>query len=72
MCLLAECIYDDVDSGVGRVRRAKGLSNDNEGVGRGRGICDASEALETTVEAAGDRRRDQGIYDDDGGVGGGR
>ena len=43
------CLWDqgiDDDNGViDRVRRAHGLSNDNRGVGRGRGIHDASEGL---------------------------
>ena len=37
---------DDDDGGVKRVRRARALSNDNLGVGRGQGIDDASEGLE--------------------------
>ena len=69
MCLWAHGIDDN--GGVGRVRRFRRLSNDDGGVGRGRGICDVSEGLETTTEAAGDIRQAQGIYDNDGGVGGG-
>ena len=71
MCLRAEGI-DNNEGGVGRVRRYKGLSDSDGGVGRGRGIRDASKGLETTTEAAGDRRWAQGIYDDDIGVEGGR
>ena len=71
MCLQAEVI-DNGDGGIGRVRRSKGGSDNNRGVDRGRGICDASEGLETTAEAAEDRQRARGIYNDDGGVGGGR
>ena len=52
--------------------RAQLIDNDNGGVGKGRGIDDASKVLETTTEAAGARQRAQGIYDDDRGVGGGR
>ena len=71
MCLRAEGIDDD-DSDVVRVRQAKGLSDNNRGVGRGRLICDASKGSESMTEAAGARRRARGIYDDDGGVDGGR
>ena len=71
MCLRAQGIDDD-DDGVVRVRRARGLRDYYGGVGRGRGIDDASEGLDTTTEAAGDRQRAQGIYDDGGDVGGGR
>ena len=56
MCLQAESIEND-GKGIGRVRRAKVFSDDDRGVGRGKGICDASEGLETMGEAAGDRRR---------------
>ena len=48
MCLRAEVI-DNNDSRVGRVVRAKGIRNDNGGVSRGQGICNASEGLETTT-----------------------
>ena len=68
VCLWAEGI-DDNDGGVGRVRRAKVLSNNDGGVGRGQDLRDVSKVLEITTEAAGDRRRVQGIYDDNGGVG---
>ena len=67
MFLLAEDI-DDVDGGFRTVRRSK-VIRDNDGcVGRGRGVHDASKGMETTTEAAGDRRRDRGIYGNDGGV----
>ena len=56
MCLRAEGIDND-EGGVRRVRRAKGLRDDDRGVDRGRGIHDASEGLETTTEAAGARRQ---------------
>ena len=71
MCLRAEGI-DDNNGGVGRVRRAKGLSDDDVGVGIVRGIRDVSEGSETTAEAAGDRRRAQGIYGNNRGVRGGK
>ena len=71
MCLQAQDI-DNNDSGVGRVRRSRGISNDDVGVGRGQGIDDASEGSETTTGVSGDKRQAQGIYDDDGGVSGGR
>ena len=57
MCLRAEVI-DDYGGGVGRVRRAKGLSDNDGGINRGRGIRDASKVSETTTEAAGARRQD--------------
>ena len=50
MCLQGQGIEDD--GGIGRVRRARGLSNDDEGVVRGRGIDDVSKGLETTTEAS--------------------
>ena len=50
MCLRAQGI-DDGDDIVDRLRRSHGLGNDNGGVGRGRGIHDASEVLETITEA---------------------
>ena len=50
MCLRTQGI---VENGyVGRVRRACGLSDDDGCVGRGRGIEDASDGLETTTKAA--------------------
>ena len=42
---------DDKYVGGGRVRRARGRSDNNGGVGRGIGIRDASKGLETTTEA---------------------
>ena len=60
--------FDNNDGGVRRVRRYKGLSDNDRGVGRGQGIRDASKGSETTTEVAGDSRRAEGIYDDDGGV----
>ena len=69
MCLRDQGI-DNNRGGVGRVRLAHGLSNDNRGVDRGRGIDDASKGLETTTEAAGARQRAQGIYDNNGDVDG--
>ena len=72
MVCLRDQVIDDDNGGVGRVRRARGLSNDDGGFGRGQGIYDASKGLETTTEAAGDQRRVRGIYDNDVGVGGGR
>ena len=50
MCLRDQGIDDD-NSAVERIRRARILSNDNGGVGRGQGIYDASKILETTTEA---------------------
>ena len=71
MCLQAQYIDDD-NSGFGRVRQACGISNEDGGVGREQGICDAPEGLEITTEASGARRRAQGIYYNNGGVSGGR
>ena len=71
MCLRAQGIDDD-DDGVGRLRRARGLSYDDGCVRRGQGVNDASKGLETTTEAAGDRQQSQGIYDDNRCIGGGR
>ena len=51
MCLRAQVI-DDNKGVVARVRQAHGLSNDDGGAVRGRGIDDASEGLETTAEAS--------------------
>ena len=50
----------------------RGISDDDRGVGGGRGIDDASEVSETNTDAAGDRRQSRGIYDNDRGVSGGR
>ena len=52
VCLWAQVIYDD-NGVVGRGRQARGLSDNNRGVGKGLGIDDASEVSETTMEAAG-------------------
>ena len=70
MCLWAQGIDND-DGGVSGLRRALGLSDEDRGIIRGRGLRDAPEGLETTTEAAGARRRAQVIYDGDRGVGGG-
>ena len=61
----------DDEDGAGRLRQARGISDDDGGVSRGRGIYDASKRLETTMEAAGAIRRARGIYYNDGGIGGG-
>ena len=45
----------------------KGISDDDGGIGRWRGIYDASVGLETTPETAEARRQAQGIYDNNGG-----
>ena len=71
MHLRAQGIDND-DGNIGRLRQARGLSNDDRGVSRGRGIYDAPEGLETTAEAAVSRQRVWGIYDDNRGVGRGR
>ena len=71
MCLRAQGI-DDEDGGIGKVGQARGLSNDEEGVGRGRGIYDASKELETTAKAALAIQQAEGIYNHDRGVDGGR
>ena len=71
MCLRDQGIYND-DGVIGRVRRARGISDEGGGVGGGQGIYDASKGSETTPEAAGVRQRVRGIYDNDGGFGGGR
>ena len=57
---------------VGRVRGAKGLSNDDKAVIRGLWIHDVSKGSETSTEAVGARQRAQGIYNNDRGVEGGR
>ena len=51
MCLWAQGIDKNNGGGV-RLRRACVLINDYGGVSRGKGIYDASEGLETTIEAA--------------------
>ena len=43
---------DNNNNIVDRVRRGRGISNDEGGVRRGIGIDDTSEGLETTAEAA--------------------
>ena len=68
MCLQVKGIDNNID-GVCRVRWARGLSDDNGGVVRGRLIDDTSKGLEKTMEAAGARQLSQGIYDDYGGIG---
>ena len=50
---------DDNNHGVVRVRQARELSEDGGGVGRGQGIRDASEGLDTTTDVAGARQRVQ-------------
>ena len=57
MCLRAQDI--DNNGGVGRVRRSRVLSDDDRGVGRGRGIDNTSEGSETMTEAAGARQRSE-------------
>ena len=71
MCLQAQG-FDKDYKGVGRVRRAHKLSDENGGVRRRQGIRDASKGSETMTDVGGDRRQDQGIYGEDGGVRGGR
>ena len=71
MCLQAEGIDNDNVS-VERVRRPKGISDNDRKIRRGLGIHDASKGSETTTEAAMDRRQDQGIYDNGGCVRGER
>ena len=59
-------VIDDKDGGVVRVRRSRGLSDNDRVVGRVQGIYDASEGLENTTEAAriwGQRRRLWRRYD---------
>ena len=53
MCLQAQGIDED-NGGVGRLRLARRLSDDDRSVGRGRVIDNASEGSETTAEAARD------------------
>ena len=50
MCLRAQVI-DNEGGGVGRVREARGLSDNDGGVGRGQGIENASKGSETMTEA---------------------
>ena len=51
VCLQAHGICDD-SGGVNTVRQARGISNDDIGVGRGQGIDDAYKGLEKTAETA--------------------
>ena len=51
MCLRAQ-EFDNDDGGVARGRQAQGLSNNDGGVGGLQGIDDASDRLETKMEAA--------------------
>ena len=53
VCLGDQGIYND--GGVGGGRRSRGFSDDNGGAGGGRGIDDASEGSDTTMEVAGAR-----------------
>ena len=71
MCLQAQGT-DNNDSGIVRVRRDHGISNDDGGVGREQGIRYASEGLETTAETTGARQWARGIYNNNGGVNRGR
>ena len=71
MCLQDQVVGDD-NGGVGRVRRARRLSDGDGGIGRGRVIRDTSEGSETTTEAAEARRQARGIYNNNVGVRGGR
>ena len=47
---LRDQVIDDDDGVVDRVLWAHGLSDNDGGVGRGQGIDDASDGLETTTE----------------------
>ena len=49
MCLRDQGIDDD-DGGISRVRRERGVSNNNRGVGRRQGIDDTSKGSETMTE----------------------
>ena len=71
VCLRDQGIEEN-DGGIGRVRWARGLSDGNGGVVRGREIYDVSKGSDTTTEAAGARKIARGIYDNDGGVVGAR
>ena len=58
MCLEAHGIDDNGggrSGGGGRVRKARGLSNDDRYFKRGKGIHGSSDGSETTTEAAGDK-----------------
>ena len=67
MCLQAEDIDKD-NSDVGRVIRAKGLIENDGGVGIGQDIRDASEGSEKMTETVGLRQRAIGIYNDNRGL----
>ena len=88
MCLRAEGIDgDDDEDCVGRVRRDKGLSDDDGGVGREqgyvtrprgqiqqrrrRGIDDRPEEFTTTAEASKEEDEHEDYKNDNGCVGGG-
>ena len=58
MCLQAQGIDND-DSGLDGGRRFQGLSNNDVCVIRGREIDNASNQLETSMEAAGGTTKDQ-------------
>ena len=49
MCLWVQGI-DDNGGSIGRVRQAHGIRDDDRGVGRERGVYDASEGLDTTTD----------------------
>ena len=66
------CIYRPRELTTKTAASARGLSDDDGGVGGVRGIDDASEGLEMTTEAAGVRQRERGTYNNDGGLDGGR
>ena len=68
MCLQVQSI-DNNNGNVGRVGRAREHSNNNQSVGIGRVIDDASKEYETTTEAVGNRQQARGIYNDGRGVG---
>ena len=68
MCLWDQGIVDD-NGNIGRLRQARRTSDNDRGVGRGRGIEDAYEGSETMTEALGGRRRARLIYNNYGGVG---
>ena len=71
LCLQAQGTDNDVGI-VGRVGQTHGLSNNDKGIRRGRGIDDAPEGSDKTTEAAGVRRRPLEIYNDNRGDGRGR
>ena len=66
MCLRDQGI-DDNDGVVARVRRSCGLNDYSGGVGKGRGIDDASEGFETMTEALRIQGRRQSLWRCDGG-----